>query len=175
MESQLPRQLRHKWQDIAIFNAVWVPPGVALYVFAMEGSVDWLILGISTVIMLFLSCPIAWLMDLMVPITVKEYGLTSYSSFGLSRVIPWAQIRGAKRMTILPSLTYLAVLDGSWYLNRALIPRFSYGQREFYEDVVAMTGETHPLAVALRREGFDRQPLMGTETNVAEQDADRAP
>ena len=129
-----------------------------VYSLVEHGSINWGLILIITAGTVVASWPLAFLADVLLPVVPNQYGLACYNTFSFKREVAWDRIVGTKRMSVFPGLPYLSILDGTGYFNRGLIPLFSVGKGDFYDSVVEIVGEQHPLAIALRRECFANEP-----------------
>lgn len=154
MEIRKSVQLRHRWQNIAVFGIFWAPIVVIACELLLEGSVNWFVVAFTIVALLLLVWPTAFIIDMLIPTMAKEHGIRTYNSMSIPRTILWEDIRGVKKMTVWPALTYLSIIDGSGYPSRGLLPTYSDDKKAFYDEVVSLKGEEHTLVRALKAHGF---------------------
>lgn len=148
------RYVHQRWTAFALFLVFWVPMAAILYEYILGYLPHWPMIAFLAAIAFVVSWPFAFLADMILPTRADSDGMVSYNGWGIRRKVAWDRITGAKVMNFMPGLKYLAVLDGTNYFNRILIPTFITNKSELYDDVVEFAGVDHPLAAALRRHGF---------------------
>jgi hypothetical protein len=152
--SYKPVKIYHKAWSILVFVLVWGLPLAALYGYWRFGEVSPVPLTLFAVGMAIFAWPAAFITDSALPSAVSDDGVSGYTGFSLPKKVAWDRIHGVKRLNLWPCMPYLVVLDGSGLTGRILLPIFSTNQKAFYEKVVELQGEGHPLAVGLREHGF---------------------
>lgn len=146
--------LHHKPGNILVFALVWGLPLSVVYSLLRYGDIRLAGLALFVLVTVVAVWPAAFLTDMAFPSAVSESGVRGYTFFSLPKSVAWDRIRGVKALNLWPCLPYLAVLDGDGFSKRVILPMYSTNQKAFYDRVVELQGEEHPLAVGLREHGF---------------------